>query len=92
MQEHTSPWDLCLLGMKDGALVEKKEGGPSPPALGLGFPCSALCMDRCWDSIKNSYLRNYLFVRSPWGLQSWKIFSTRCLCWMYKRMSGILLL
>lgn len=36
-------------------------------------------MDRFWDSIKNSYLRNYLFIRSPWGLQSWKIFSIQLL-------------
>lgn len=36
-------------------------------------------MDRRWDSIENSYLKNYLFIRSPWGLQSWKIFSARLL-------------
>lgn len=63
---------FCDYGMKDRASLGGREAVSSPPVLSLGSPSSDLFVDRRGDSIKNSYLRNYLFIRSPQGLQSWK--------------------
>lgn len=63
----------------------------SPPVFSLGSPSSGLFVDRRWDSIKNSYLTIYS-SEAPGACNPGKIFSTCCLCWMYKRMNDILLL